>query len=149
MLIGAALVMASLSSAALDKAAIKAACVDKMEQLAQRMLPQEKLNRALGFFGPVTKKYLPVFNQFQKEYNVAEKKLPVILVDTPLKDKDYDVVLCDVPCSGLGLMSRKPDIRQTITYERIEELLPKQKKYRIMQMTPITVGEKQRQEKKT
>ena len=37
----------------------------------------------------------------------------------------YDLVTADVPCSGLGLMSRKPDIRQTITYERIEELLSK------------------------
>ena len=37
------------------------------------------------------------------------------------------MVLCDVPCSGLGLMSRKPDIRLTISYERIEELLPRQR----------------------
>lgn len=41
--------------------------------------------------------------------------------------KEYDVVLCDVPCSGLGLLGRKPDIRLTITYDRIEELLPTQK----------------------
>ena len=38
----------------------------------------------------------------------------------------FDVVLCDVPCSGLGLMSGKPDIRHTISYARIKELLPKQ-----------------------
>ena len=38
----------------------------------------------------------------------------------------FDIVLCDVPCSGLGLMSGKPDIRHTISYERIKELLPKQ-----------------------
>lgn len=38
----------------------------------------------------------------------------------------FDVVLCDVPCSGLGLMSGKPDIRHTISYSRIQELLPKQ-----------------------
>ena len=38
--------------------------------------------------------------------------------------KSYDLVLCDVPCSGLGIIGRKPDIRQNITYERIEELLP-------------------------
>lgn len=36
----------------------------------------------------------------------------------------YDVVVCDVPCSGLGLMARKPDIRKTITYDRMCELLP-------------------------
>ena len=38
--------------------------------------------------------------------------------------KSFDLVLCDVPCSGLGLIGRKPDIREKITYERIEELLP-------------------------
>lgn len=40
--------------------------------------------------------------------------------------KEYDIVLADVPCSGLGLMSGKPDIRHTISFERIKELLPKQ-----------------------
>ena len=40
--------------------------------------------------------------------------------------KTFDLVLCDVPCSGLGLIGRKPDIREKITYERIEELLPVQ-----------------------
>ena len=44
-----------------------------------------------------------------------------------LGDRSFDLVLCDVPCSGLGLMARKPDIRLTITYDRINELLPKQK----------------------
>ena len=78
MLIGAALVMASLSSAALDKAAIKAACADKMERLAQRMLPKEKLDRALGFFGPVTKKYMPVFQRFNETYLASSNKFAVI-----------------------------------------------------------------------
>ncbi len=44
------------------------------------------------------------------------------------EDEKYDIVTCDVPCSGLGLLSRKPDIRLTITYDRIQELLPKQQK---------------------
>jgi 16S rRNA (cytosine967-C5)-methyltransferase len=37
--------------------------------------------------------------------------------------KTYDLVLCDVPCSGLGLIGKKPDIRQKITYDDIESLL--------------------------
>ena len=44
-----------------------------------------------------------------------------------LGESKFDLVLCDVPCSGLGLMARKPDIRLTISYDRIEELLPRQK----------------------
>ena len=45
-------------------------------------------------------------------------------------DKDsrrtYDIVLCDVPCSGLGLLGRKPDIRDKFNYEELEELIPLQ-----------------------
>ena len=37
-----------------------------------------------------------------------------------------DVVLADVPCSGLGLMARKPEIRLTMTHERIMGLYPLQ-----------------------
>ncbi len=43
------------------------------------------------------------------------------------KDKDsrksYDIVLCDVPCSGLGLIARKPDIRTKLTFDGVESLL--------------------------
>ena len=39
----------------------------------------------------------------------------------------YDHVLCDVPCSGLGLLHRKPDIRLSMTYEKIQSLIPVQK----------------------
>ena len=70
--------VASLSAAALDKAAVKAACADKMEQLAMRMLPQEKFNRALGFFGPVTKRYMPVFERFNETYLASTNKMAVI-----------------------------------------------------------------------
>lgn len=36
----------------------------------------------------------------------------------------FDLALVDVPCSGLGLIGRKPDIRLNMTYERIQNLLP-------------------------
>ena len=39
----------------------------------------------------------------------------------------YDLVLCDVPCSGLGLLHRKPDIRLTMTYEKMQDLVEVQK----------------------
>ena len=45
-------------------------------------------------------------------------------------DKDskrsYDIVLCDVPCSGLGLLGRKPDIREKFSYDELDELIPLQ-----------------------
>ncbi len=59
--------------------------------------------------------------------NVSVMQADSMNLGATLGDELYDLVLCDVPCSGLGLMSRKPDIRQTITYDRIEELLPKQR----------------------
>lgn len=39
---------------------------------------------------------------------------------------EYDLVLCDVPCSGLGLLHRKPDIRLSMSYEKMQDLLPVQ-----------------------
>lgn len=33
-----------------------------------------------------------------------------------------DVLICDLPCSGLGIIGRKPDIKYNVTYEKIKEL---------------------------
>lgn len=38
----------------------------------------------------------------------------------------FDKVLADVPCSGLGLLARKPEIRRNMTHEKIVGLLPVQ-----------------------
>ena len=38
----------------------------------------------------------------------------------------YDRVLADVPCSGLGLLAKKPEIRLTMTEERAAALVPLQ-----------------------
>jgi len=37
-----------------------------------------------------------------------------------------DLVLADVPCSGLGLLARKPDIRLNMTHQAIVALYPLQ-----------------------
>jgi 16S rRNA (cytosine967-C5)-methyltransferase len=49
----------------------------------------------------------------------------------------FDIVLVDVPCSGLGLLRRKPDIRLTANFERIMSLLPLQAE--ILQKTALFV----------
>ena len=41
-------------------------------------------------------------------------------------DKEYDLVLCDVLCSGSGVISRKPELKYKINYNMIEELNAKQ-----------------------
>ncbi|MBP5261647.1 MAG: 16S rRNA (cytosine(967)-C(5))-methyltransferase RsmB [Clostridiales bacterium] len=37
-------------------------------------------------------------------------------------DEVFDIVLADSPCSGLGIIGRKPDIRLNMTYDKIAEL---------------------------
>ena len=70
--------LSSLPSPALDAAALKAACAAKVEQLATKMLPEKELNEMLGFFGPVSKKYLPVFNRFNTEYLDGTNKIATV-----------------------------------------------------------------------
>ena len=73
-----AVLLLSLPSPAVDAAALKAACAAKVEQLAERMLPQKEMNEMLGFFGPVSKKYLPVFKQFNTEYLDGTNKIATV-----------------------------------------------------------------------
>lgn len=47
--------------------------------------------------------------------------------DETCKD-GYDIVIADIPCSGLGVMARKPDIKYNITKEGLESLIQLQKK---------------------
>jgi len=67
-----------------------------------------------------------------------QARLGITCIDTAVADAtklsdelpddaaSFDGVLVDVPCSGLGLLLRKPDIRLTMTYEKMQELLPVQ-----------------------
>ena len=41
----------------------------------------------------------------------------------PRYEDYYDLVIADVPCSGLGVIGRKPDIRYNMTPERIDGLV--------------------------
>lgn len=43
-------------------------------------------------------------------------------------DKKYDVVICDVPCSGLGVIGKKPDIKLRFTKEKLVRLVELQRK---------------------
>lgn len=39
-----------------------------------------------------------------------------------------DIVICDVPCSGLGVIGRKPDIKYRVTPSKIQELVELQRR---------------------
>jgi len=60
--------------------------------------------------------------------DTAEADATRLMEEIPGYASYFDGVLADVPCSGLGLLLRKPDIRLTMTYEKIQELLPVQEK---------------------
>lgn len=47
------------------------------------------------------------------------------IVPTPVKE--YDVVLCDVPCSGFGILARKPDLKLRLDPQTIDSLIPIQR----------------------
>lgn len=65
-------------------------CALPVEQMFSSLLPQERLNEAAGFFGPVTKRYMPVFESFGAEYEAAPEKLPVIAKYLPQAEKAFE-----------------------------------------------------------
>ena len=78
--------LVALSAPALDKAAVKDAFSNKVEQLAEKMWPKKDVDEMLGFFGPVTKKYLPVFKQFNTEYLDGTNKIATVKKYLPKAD---------------------------------------------------------------
>ena len=86
------------ASGAAAPASASAKLVAKAEQMAMSMLPQEKFDKAVGFFGPVAKKYMPVMQDFQKEYKAAKEKIPVIEKYLPQAEAAYaDAQAMQVP----------------------------------------------------
>lgn len=64
-------------------------------------------------------------------------RLGITILETKLQDatqlvsayeKEFDCVVADVPCSGLGILRKKPEIRLHRTEKEIAELLPLQQK---------------------
>lgn len=58
--------------------------------------------------------------------------IETVVADATEYNKEFDsfadVVICDVPCSGLGVMGRKNDIRYSITEEGLESLCTLQRR---------------------
>ena len=64
-------------------------CALPVEQVFSSLLPQEKLDEAVGFFAPVTKRYMPVFEKFGAEYEASSEKLPVIAKYLPQAERAF------------------------------------------------------------
>ena len=50
------------------------------------------------------------------------------LVFDPEKEGRFDLVIADLPCSGLGTAGRKPEIKYRVTRDRIDELADLQRR---------------------
>ena len=59
--------------------------------------------------------------------NIQAVKWDAALPD-PEKEEKMDIVLADLPCSGLGVLGKKPDLRYKMTPEKEEELVRLQQK---------------------
>lgn len=92
---------------------------------------------------------------------VSEKIEPMVLdarrVSEHFSDQTFDRILADVPCSGLGLLRRKPDIKYSkkaedfaslpkIQLEILSNLAPKLKSSGIMVYSTCTVSKKENQQ---
>ena len=58
-----------------------------VERLARSLFPPEKMNEIAGFFGPVTKRYMPVIEKFGAEYEASNDKVGVIAKYLPQAEK--------------------------------------------------------------
>ena len=63
---------------------------------------------------------------------IGTDKIRTMVNDASLYNPDFvdgfDLVICDLPCSGLGVMGRKRDIKYNVSIDKIKELAKLQKK---------------------
>ena len=59
--------------------------------------------------------------------NVKTQLIDAREVYKKVKEESFDYVVCDVPCSGLGVMSHKSDLKYNITYDSIQEIIKLQR----------------------
>ncbi len=59
--------------------------------------------------------------------NVRPRVMDALVYD-PESEGRADLVICDLPCSGLGVIGRKPDIKYRVTQIRVRELAELQRK---------------------
>lgn len=96
-----------------------------------------------------------------RRLQVAERIIPQVLdarkVDEEFPDEFFDRILADVPCSGLGLLRRKPDIKYSkkpedfvnlprIQLEILESLATKVKQYGIITYSTCTISREENQD---
>lgn len=59
--------------------------------------------------------------------NVKTELIDARNVHKNVKKESFDYVICDMPCSGLGVMSHKSDLKYNITFDAINNIIKLQK----------------------
>ncbi len=70
--------------------------------------------------------HLKKLQKFKNDRILSLKNLTLVCSDATkraFKSNTFDVVIIDAPCSGLGTLRRKPEIKYRITPEKINEIL--------------------------
>lgn len=57
------------------------------ERALEALVPAKKAHEAAGFFGPVTKKYLPQFEAFVDEYETSTNRIALVARYLPVAEK--------------------------------------------------------------
>lgn len=96
----------------------------KIGHLAERLSPKAQLIAC-----DISADRLNLVREFMESRNHTNVEYYVLDASKtlPFQD-DFDLVLCDVPCSGLGLLARRPEIKVRASYKAIERLKPLQEK---------------------
>ena len=99
-------------------------------------IPESGISKEVlkGITGRVIARDVSDYKSSLIDDNVARLGIPYIDVDVhnalefdeELEGK-ADIVIADLPCSGLGIMGRKPDIRYNITKEKIDDIISLQR----------------------
>lgn len=99
-------------------------------------IPESGISKEVlkGITGRVIARDVSDYKASLIDNNVARLGIPYIDVDVhnalefdeELEGK-ADIVIADLPCSGLGIMGRKPDIRYNITKEKIDDIISLQR----------------------
>lgn len=75
---------------------------------------------------------------------LGTSKIKAVINDATVFNKEFenfaDIVICDLPCSGLGVIGRKSDIKYKVTEEKIKELSSLQKKILLIAQKYVKTG---------
>ncbi len=91
----------------------------------------EKLTTGHILAGDISAKKLQRLSENIRRMHMEERVEPALRdasLNYPEDQGQYNVVFADLPCSGLGVLSKKPELKYRLTKESIQELVQLQRK---------------------